>query len=278
MTAGTVPGVLHVEHELLGAEFVPSPVTGVPHVSTYARESLNPDGAVLVDLTGSTYLLASGADASAFVGTSLAGRRPAVGEASFAAALTGTGSLVAAPLLMRTGDSEYVILDAGPRAASLAAWLEFLAHASSGETAAFPDLALDDASGMLVPLLLAGPAAERVLSDYVHGEESLPCRGEVLQLHLDAITAVVARPDAPFAPPAYLVLVPVGAARILWRSSLSFTEVQPIGHARLRDLLAQRLPWAALLEADPRPASRADLERWGIVRPGSDFVGARALG
>ena len=272
------PGVLHAEHVLLGAEFVPSPCTGAPCVSAYARETAEPVGAVLADLTGATYLLASGSDADAFIAASLAGRRLAVGEVAFEATLTGTGALVSVPLLARTGDHEFVVVDAGPRGGSLSAWLEFLAHASSEEAPAFPDLGLEDASDMLVPLLLAGPAAGRVLSDYVHGDERLPEQGTVLQLHLDAITVIVARPAASFLPPAYLVLVPVGAARVLWRSLLSFTEVEPIGHVRLRSLLSRQLPWAEEIEGDPRQPARADLESWGVVRPSSDFVGARALG
>ena len=155
------PGVLHAEHVLLGAEFVPSPCTGAPCVSAYARETAEPVGAVLADLTGATYLLASGSDADACIAASLAGRRLAVGEVAYEATLTGTGALVSVPLLARTGDHEFVVVDAGPRGGSLSAWLEFLAHASSEEAPAFPDLGLEDASDMLVPLLLAGPAAGR---------------------------------------------------------------------------------------------------------------------
>ncbi len=61
-------GVLHEEHVLLGASFEESAVTGGPLVLAYAGEK-NLDellpGAVLSDLTGSAYLLVSGASSQA---------------------------------------------------------------------------------------------------------------------------------------------------------------------------------------------------------------------
>ena len=46
----------------------------------------------------------------------------------------------------------------------------------------------------------------------------------------------------------------------------------------VRELLARSLPWAAALSAEgPVALGRAELEGWGIVRDGDDFVGARGL-
>lgn len=278
MTAVAREGVLHVEHLLLGAEFEVSDSIGVERVARYANESASDSDTVLADLTGCAYLLASGPDAEAFCTAALAGRELRVGEQAWEASLNGAGRLVSVPLLMRTGDQEHVILDASERGDALAAWVSFLAHARSGEgDAAFPDLLLEEASGMLVPLLLAGPAAPHVLADYLHDDDELPDEGVVAQLRLDDIAALVTRLAGSFAPSAYLVFAPVAHARILWRSLLSFTEVTLVGHRRLRALL-ERAPWSrALVEGTPA-ATRAELSEWGIVRADQTFVGARALG
>ena len=271
-------GALHGEHVLLGASFAPSETSGLLRVSSYAHESAEGAGAVLADLTGAAYLLASGPDAAVFAGSAFAGRRLAVGEVALEAALNGTGGLVSVPLLVRTGDTEHVIVDAGGRADSLAAWLAFLAGArAQDDRAAFPELELADASDMLVPLLLAGPEASHVLSDYVGDKNDLPAPGTVRQLKLDAIPAVVAHVAAPFAPPAYLVLVPAGAARILWRSFLSFTEVAPVGLEWVAERVSELCPWGEALGRAEARCSRDELEAWGVVRDADDFVGARAL-
>lgn len=278
MTAVAREGVLHVEHLLLGAEFEVSDSIGVERVARYANESASDSDTVLADLTGCAYLLASDPDAEAFCTAALAGREPHVGEQSWEASLNGAGRLVSVPLVMRTGDQEHVILDASEKGDALAAWVSFLAQARSEEgVAAFPDLLLEEASGMLVPLLLAGPAAPHVLADYLHDGAELPGEGVVAQLRLDDIAAIVTRLAGSFAPSAYLLFVPVAHARILWRSLLSFTEVTPVGHHRLRSLL-ERMPWSRALADGAPTASRAELSEWGIVRDDQTFVGARSLG
>ena len=271
-------GVLHEEHVLLGASFAPSETSGLLRVCSYARETSNGVGAILADLTGATYLLASGPDAASFAATALAGRALPVGDVAFEAALNGAGGLVAVPLLVRTGDTEHVVIDVSDQADALAAWLAFLGGAKSEDgNEAFPRLNLEGASEMLVPLLLAGPEAEHVLMDYLRDGGSLPGPGTVRQLSLDAIPCVIAHVAASFVPSAYLVLVPAAAARILWRSFLSFTEVSPVGHDRLRELVGRHVPWAGALGRSSVPSRREELSNWGIVRAGDGFVGARAL-
>lgn len=277
MTGSSCLGALYEEHLLLGAEFEEGS-SGVPRVACYAGESADDAGAVLVDLTGCAYLLVGGTDAEDFCAAALAGSRCGVGTLAWEAALNGAGRLVSVPLLMRTGPTEHVVIDASRRSDALGAWLAFLSRASSEEGgAAFPDLTLENACDMLVPLLLAGPSATEVLSDYLSGDSRPPFAGEALQLRLDAIPTLAARlPDA-LEPPAYLVLAPVAAARILWRSLLSFTEVSPIGHRRLRALLDRHLPWAGALVDASSPARRSTLADWGLVRGDDTFVGSRAL-
>ena len=274
-------GVLHEEHVLLGASFEESAVTGGPLVLAYAGEK-NLDellpGAVLSDLTGSAYLLVSGASSRALFSAAAAGRPLAVGGAAFEAVLTGEGRLLAVPLTLRSGDHEHVLLDPTPRGAALAAWMDFLSRMEQDGYAPYADASVEDASEMLVPLLLAGGRSRDVLSDYVRtAGEAPPREGEARALHLDAIPALVARVPGP-GPETWLLLVPAQRARVIWRSLLSFGEVSPVGARAARHLLADRRPWAGSLPAEgPVAVPRAELERWGVLREGSDFVGARLL-
>lgn len=276
-------GILHEEHLLLGARLVESALGGL-EVASYAGEKDLPSalkGAALADLTGSAYLLASGAGAAELARAALSGRALGVGDAAFEGCLAGDGGLVSVPLAMRTGDAEHVLLDPSARGPVLAGWLGFLAGLEGRGGRAFEGVELEDASELLVALLLAGAEAERVLSDYVSAEP-LPPAGAVAPVHLDAIGALVARlPEpggSPAQAPAFLVLVPPASARLLWRSLLSFNEVSPVGHEALRELARTSAPWGELLAQDgPCRVGREDLARWGLVRDGGDFVGARAL-
>lgn len=273
-------GVLHDEHLLLGADLAVSDLGELVTVS-YAgekdvREAMA-EGAALADLSGSMCALAAGDGMPGLVGSALCGRELAVGEASFEGCLAGNGALVSVPLALRTGDGECVVVDPSARGAALSGWLGFLAGLEAEGGRAFPDLEIADASEMLVPLLLAGARAEEVLSDYAR-TEPLPGAGAVAPVHLDAIGALVARLPEPFSAPGFLVFVPPASARVLWRSLLSFNEVAPVGHAALARMWADCLPWGELLApGTPRVVTRGQLARWGLVRDGEDFVGARAL-
>ena len=275
--SGVRAGALHAEHELLGARFADGGETGFALVERYANESADGAAALLADLTGATYLLLSGAGAGALASTALAGRPLAVGECVFEAVLAGDGALVSVPLALRTGDDEIVLLDPSPRGPVLSGWLGFLCGSVAEGDPALAGVRLDAAADMLVCLALFGPGAARVLSDYVRDPSELPGPGRVRQVGLDAIGCMVARPQLP-ARDAYLLFVPPAAARRLWRSLLSFTEVEPVGHAELRARLGA-LPWGGLLAGtDAVRADAALLAGQGLVRDGGDFVGARGLG
>lgn len=272
-------GLLAAEHALLGASFSKEEgASGVCRVVSYAGEQDFGDGALLCDLTGATYLLLDDPERTGLGGVALAGRELSVGECAFEGVLSGDGSLLAAPLALRTGDAETVLIDVTERGVALEAWLGFLRSAQAGGVAPYASTSLEPAHDMLVPLLLAGPAAEGVLLDYVVRGDALPAPGRVSQMSLDAIAALVARLPQPVADPAsYLVFCPPSRARVLWRSLLSFTEVTPVGHDALRDVVSRELPWERAGSTGPLRGPRGQLASWGLVRAGSDFVGARAL-
>lgn len=282
MSDATESSTLLPEHALLGA-LMGEPGASVAPVLSYPGELAGHDGsggAALADLSGSCYLLLSGPDAPLLARSALAGRALGVGEAAFEAVLSGDGGLISVPLALRTGDGELVVLDAGPRGPILHAWLGFLSEVEQGGERPFAGAAVEDASGMLVPLLLAGPEASRVLGDYVSSPADLPEPGRVAPVSLDRISCLVARvPDAgPAREPRYLVLVPPVAARVLWRSLLSFPEVDPVGVGRAGELLLGGAPWAGLVSSeDSVRASRGELGGWGLLREEPDFVGARGL-
>lgn len=274
-------GALYGEHLLLGASLSQAVEGLPPAVGSYAGEkdlAHVREGAILSDLTGTTYLLLSGDAAPALFSSVFAGDEPAVGEARFGAVLSGSGEVISVPLALRTGDHEHVMLDPTPRGEALSAWVRFVASAERDGHAPYRGASVEDASGMLVPLLLAGAASRRVLGDYLRTPgEALPGAGEVRSVHLDAIPAIAARVPAP-GPEAWLLLVPYRSARVLWRSLLSFTEVAPVGAHAVVALFRELLPWSAALAPEgPRGIGRAGLEGWGLVRAGSDFVGARSL-
>lgn len=276
-------GALYEEHLMLGASLREGSGGEAVAVASYALEQdprrvVGEGGALLCDLTGAAYLLVAGERAAALASLALAGRELGVGELAFEAALSGDGAVCAVPLALRTGDEELVLVDPTGRGGVLAGWVRFLAGLEQGGEAPFAGTSVEDASGMLVPLLLAGPAAARVLADYLPEGSPAPARGRVEGTRLDRISALVAHVDAPGAAgECYLVLVPPASARALWRSLLSFPEVSPVGHDALAGL-ARDLPWGELASGDGvLRASRGSLEAWGLVRDGQDFVGGRAL-
>lgn len=274
-------GVLHGEHVLLGARFEGGSEVETLLVTSYENEvapAEGLEGALLADLTGCAYLLLSGTSVEALGRAMLAGRELSVGEAYFEAVLTGDGSVCSVPLALRTGDTELVLLDPTARGTALAGWARFLVGVSQGDGAPFAGAEVEDASGMLVPLLLTGAAAEAVLADYVSSPADLPASGRVSSLHLDAIPAVVAHlPRTGSTAPAYLVLVPPANARALWRSLLSFREVSPVGSEAVRALV-EGLPWGSQLSGKgPVRVPAEVLAGWGLLRAGEGYVGARGL-
>lgn len=276
-------GVIYQEHAILGASFSPNAETGVLGVTAYPHEpgpAGTEDGALLFDLTGSTYVLVSGACAAQMAQAVLAGRRLQVGQCAHEAVLTGDGVTTSVPLALRTGDTEHVLLDPSSRGQVLSAWLGFVAGIEQDGQRPYEGVSVEDASSMLVPFLLVGAAARSVLLDYVKRPSDLPRPGQVASVMLDAIGCVVASvPGRPLNSDTYLVLVPPRAARTLWRSLLSFSEVSPAGLDTLRGVMERDLPWARELDSsDALRLGRATLEGWDLVRPDDDFVGARRLG
>ena len=275
-------GVLHDEHVYLGARFAPSPdrKTSVP--AEYAGEAdldHARDGALLSDLSGCTYLLVSGRPAQSLCEAAFCAEKLVPGVAGFEPALTGEGSVSSIALVARTAESEYLVLDASGRGPVLGAWLEFLAGVSQDGYAPYEGVEVEDATDLLVPLLLVGSDARRILADYVSEASEIPSARQVRRCSLDRIQSfVIGLPEASGSLPGYVLLVPPQSAVILWRSLLSFADVDPVGHDAVATLVRDELPWGGLLgERGKALASRDELTAWHLIRESGGFIGQRAL-
>ena len=273
-------GSLYAEHLALGATFgegrVPARYGAEPDVGDLAK-ALG-EGALLCDVSDAAMLLLSGEPAQNFCEAAFAARRLRMGECAFEAVLTGDGSVASLPLLARTGIGEYVCADLSQRAEVLEGWLSFLSAVEQDGTAPFAGLELEDVSGSHAALLLWGQGAPEVLGDYVvGGAQALPARGCVASCQLDRLPCIVCHLELGERP-AFAILVPPVHAAVLWRSLLSFAQVEPVGHAALRSLLHDALPWTSALATTEPLRMRADeLASHGLARSSADFVGARGL-
>ena len=210
-----------------------------------------------------------------FVEAVFAGKHLEVGETSFECALTGDGSLSSIGLLARSGQNEYVVLDASERSLVLEEWLSIIASVEQNGVAPYAEVSLEDATPLLTPLLLAGKKVKKVLMDYL-GEQRLPEDSKLCNLMLDqTIPALVANVSTKKVP-AYLVMVPPVHTVILFRSLLSFETVHPLGHKQLIEGLKTYLPWFSELASNTKVVVAKDkLEGWGLLRASDDFIGAR---
>ena len=269
--------ILHTELEYLGAQFSTSTEGFNLAQSFYGEKPLEEalKDCALVDLSGISYTLVSGTVAQNFVEAVFAGEQLEVGETSFECALTGDGSLSSIGLLARSGQNEYVVLDASERSLVLEEWLSIIASVEQNGVAPYAEVSLDDATPLLTPLLLAGKKAKKVLMDYL-GEQQLPEDSKLCNLMLDqTIPALVANVSTKKVP-AYLVMVPPVHTVILFRSLLSFEMVHPLGHKQLIEGLKSYLPWFSELATNTKVVLAKDkLEGWGLLRTSADFIGAR---
>lgn len=269
--------ILHTELEYLGAQFSTSTEGFNLAQSFYGEKPLEEalKDCALVDLSGISYTLISGTVAQNFVEAVFAGKQLEVGETSFECALTGDGSLSSIGLLARSGQNEYVVLDASERSLVLEEWLSIIASVEQNGVAPYAEVSLEDATPLLTPLLLAGKKAKKVLMDYL-SEQQLPEDSKLCNLMLDqTIPALIANVSTKKVP-AYLAMVPPVHTVILFRSLLSFEMVHPLGHKQLIEGLKTYLPWFSELATNTKVVLAKDkLEGWGLLRASDDFIGAR---
>lgn len=271
-SASPARSALWQEHLRLGATFAGG------SVQSYAseRDGSSSGSTFLADVSQVSCLLFSGAPAPGFATAAFAGSVLARGRCAFEAVLTGDGGLASIPLLARTGDSEYLCLDLSERADVLGSWLSFLSSVSDKGVAPYEGMETQDVTGSHVVLALWGRGASHVLEDYLADGVRLPSPGTVTQASLDRIPCILLRPPA--LDDLTVVFVPPVHAAVLWRSLLSFAEVEPVGMRRVRDELGGRLAWGKAVGTQDRIVMDArELEAHGVMREGAGFVGGRSI-
>ncbi len=274
--------VLHEEHELLGGCFDETHDTGLLGPRSYHAPSSSADpfdqGAALCDLSGCLALMFSGEAATSFAETALSGRKLGVGECALEASLLGDGALASMPLCARSAEAEYLVWDFSPRSDTLDAWLSFLSRVDQGGVKPFEGLACTDLGDEFVSLLLAGPKAAEVLTDYLGEGQALPSDGGVANLVLDGRIPAIALHHQVGDLDCQLLLVAPRHARVIWRSLLSFSEVSPVGYLDLFDRASRELaPLGLLASTDRIVVEGSVLRSSGLTRRGWDFVGTRGL-
>lgn len=269
--------LLHDEHLLLGAKLcLGADERQAPRSYAGVDERVAFDESVaLVDLSGLGSRLITGDAASALVSAVFAGRELAIGQMAPEVALTGDGGIASVALLARTGTQEYACWDLAGRGDILSSWLAFVAAIEQRGVRPFDGCQIEDASDALVPLLLWGPQAPNVLSDYL-GDQTLPERGTIASRMLDRIGCLVGAPALDDTP-CYLVLVPPLYARVLWRSFLSFQSVSPVGIDAFVQRIAKGYAFLAAAGETRLAATRQQLETSGLLRREQTFIGARGL-
>lgn len=268
------------EHLLLGGIFEEDePLLALP--ARYGDGSGEHDGLKqacgVSDLAGMSVVLVSGAQAPSFMSAACAGESLSVGECAFGAVITGDGTVAAVPLVARTGDTEFLLVDPTERGLSLIPWLSFLSSIEQDGFRPFEGVKVEDVSTSLHPLLLWGPAAAHVLGDYIKAPDALPSRGQIANVSLDRIMSIISHP-ACGDNPCYLLLVPPMRARVLWRSFLSFTMVTPVGIDALKSHAQQNLRWLKKMVAEgDADFDHGTLRTHGLVRGQGGYIGERAL-
>lgn len=272
---------LYAEHLLLGASFDDEDplLAAPPHYGDPVSERKPfTEGCALSDLSGMTGILVSGQGADSFVAAACANPMLAIGECAFGAVVTGDGSIASVPLVARTGEAEYLVWDASERGLMLQPWLHFLSDIEQDGFRPFGSVTVEDASDALVPLLLWGPHAQAVLADYVPSADALPLPGHIANATLDGRIECLVANLPQTSEPCYLVLVPPAAARVIWRSFLSFAVVDPVGKMSLGAHAGDTLPWMEAVLGESRlEFALEQLLEWEIARAEGGFVGERAL-
>lgn len=232
-------------------------------------------GVCLYDLSGCLYSFVSGEDAHSYIESLCAGTKLPVASCGFSAVLTGDGALVSVPLAVRGGEHEYMLLDVSDKGETLKAWMGFVQGIERQGSRPFEGVAVEDATDLLVPLMLLGERVDELIGDYT-GDQALPSRGQVASIAFDRVPCVLAHLDA-FDGACYIVFAPPSSSVRLFRSFLSFTYVHPQGMLSAQQLL-DTLPWgSALRESDRIEVPHDDLASWSILRPDADYIGARGI-
>ena len=267
---------LKPEHEVLGAHFLQDRNIVKSYSNTELEIAGLKNSCGIFDLSFCHMYLISGADAIRFASTCFAGKKLDVGECCLTTALSGTAEIIDAPILMRTGDFEFLVVSVSNNFQALGAWMLWMGKLENEGQRAFPRLNITDQTASLTTLYLAGPDSMKILSDYIGESVLLPADGRVDSMQLDKAPGIVARLDI-VEDPGFIVMLPPALSRVFWRSFLSFNSLEPCGQDAVLAYLKDS-PWGELMAMDDfKDKDSTELLGSELIRSEADFVGARGL-
>ncbi len=142
---------LKPEHEILGARLNDE----LQHVVHYGKQEIEAlkDGQAVVDLHSYRMLLVEGVAAEYFMQCACATQMLFVGQNAFTAVFDSDGRLLGCPLIMRTGDQEFLLFDKGVQFENILDWFAALASAKQQDQLLFEGVSVTEKTGALYPLV-----------------------------------------------------------------------------------------------------------------------------
>lgn len=277
----TQKSYLFEEHQILGAQFqldeegILRPISYGQTMGEHVDRSDCSSSCTLADMDGAYMSFVEGKDATRFIHMLLATHIPAEGHLSLNCILTGEAHVVAFPYVACLSQDAYLIFDYTKRAPILSGWIEFVQHMQdpNTHTPIFQNLTITDEKDSLIPLSLRGDKALHILRDYTDDipQSSGTCSYMLLDGRIPAYICCLA-------PHAYILITPAPYAKVIWRSLLSFQEldVEPAQEV----LRGERLRNPAFSHAntsDTLYLGEDLLCQLVDIRSTSDFIGARSL-
>ena len=239
---GSYASPLHQEHEALG--WVKG---GIPLYYGDAREEMDfvlaniDNQPVLSDISAKGKFRIAGPKALDFISSAFGcptSLLPDVGQGIGASLMKDDGRIAGRIHILRSGDSEFMLLVPPSNREDCYAWLDE-ANCILGADAAIRDVAvLEDQTHSLAGILLAGPEASSILQELAgqNAASSIPPVHSLGLMVLDTVPALVFHSPA-FDGEYFEIYCPPTRAAGLWRAIMSFAQVMPIGSRTLESII-----------------------------------------
>lgn len=268
------------EHASLGARFSDFGPYRVP-CDYGPEETLDEmlDHPLLIDMSYQGLMRVSGQDSYYFLQTmctSDIASLTAIGGFKLSLLLTSDAGIIDLIEVVKTGDEEFLIVANAPHAREVSAWLSANARISDDEGAVFPDLSVQDESGVLAQFVMIGPHVTDSLAELSGCRfTDTPHNGTIHLFQIDDIPLMTVDENVG-EHEGLRLFFPQHFAKRLWNALLAFPEIQVIGlgsYQRIRMAAHEYLPdMEGSGYLNPIEAGLAHL-----LRNERDFVGARAL-
>lgn len=199
-----------------------------------------------------------------------------LGSSAAALLLTGEAQVIDAVVIIRTGDTEYMVTTLASTVDEAYAWLEAHGSITDDKGPIFEGLVISNETQGLADLVLFGPGSRAVLDELAGGSlADFAQTGRLTMAQLDTVVALVF--DTPVVPgEAYELFVAPKDLEGLTHALLSFSQIDPMDY---EEYLALRQGWGTWF-AQGQNAEYTFPPVAGLmhlVRPSMDFVGGSVL-